>query len=486
MAPSPRGFADPRRDRDGDSKAHKKLTTTTDDQGAYGFADLPDGVWTLEIESMGFAMLRREVAIAPDAPSPTWELKLLTLAEATQELAPTEAAEAAAKPVVAAPSATADRPAGQPSNSQPSNSQPGSSRRPSLRQPGAPGGFQRLDIKQSGDIAAAGANDAAATGGADSSQSSDALFVNGSLNNGLNQNGLNQNDWNQNGLNPQQNDWASGGRGGLNGLGGPGGMDVPPGAMGGGPGGGRGGGMMGSGRVAARRRCDRRWSGGGRGGFRQGQGGRGGRANQASFGNARTSRRMRYNGNANFSLDNSALDARPFSLTGQNTPQAAYAKLRSSVMFGGPLKIPHLLDGTKSSFNINYQFSRSRNGSTFSGLMPTAAERAGDFSHAVNPVTGAPVAIYDPLSGKPFPDNVIPAGSISAQAQSLLAYYPLPNFVATARFNYQIPLTGVTNQDNVNTRLNHTFNANNQVNGGLGYQRSTTTPNGFGFSMTPA
>jgi trimeric autotransporter adhesin len=427
-------------------RGDKKFVTTTDDQGAYSFADLPDGIWTVQVESMGFATQSREVGIAADAPSPTWELKLLTLPQVRQELAPHA-------PPAAAPEA-APKPA-QPALAHRSTSEAGGRGRPSLRQATGQGGFQRLDVKPSGNAAAgAGAGEDTSV---DRNQSSDALFVNGSVSNGLNQ--------------PQQNDWNSGGRGGADGFQGPAGMDITPPGMGGPPIGGRGGGMMGGGMM-----------GGGRGGFRQGQGGRGGRANQASFGNRRGGRRSQYNGNANFSLDNSALDARPFSLTGQDTPQAAYAKLRTSVMFGGPLKIPHLVDGTKSSFNINYQFARTRNGSTFSGLMPTMAERAGDFSHATNPATGTPVTIYDPLTGLPFPDNVIPQGSISQQAKGLLAYYPQPNYVATARYNYQIPLVGVSNQDNVNTRLNHTFNANNQINGGFGYQRSTTTtPNGFGF-----
>ena len=191
---------------------------------------------------------------------------------------------------------------------------------------------------------------------------------------------------------------------------------------------------------------------------------------------------MQYNGNANFSLDNSALDARQFSLTGQDTPKAAYAKARASLMFGGPLKIPHLLDGTKTFFNLNYQFSRSRNGSTYTGLMPTTAERAGDFSQAINAVTGLPVTVYDPLTGQPFPNNTIPQNRINSQSQALLGYYPMPNFAASSRYNYQIPLDGSSDQDNLNTRLSHTINSKNQINGGFSYQRSNTvTPNGFGF-----
>ena len=53
--------------------------------------------------------------------------------------------------------------------------------------------------------------------------------------------------------------------------------------------------------------------------------------------------------------------------------------------------------------------------------VPTAAMRAGDFS-------GANFTIRDPLTGQPFPGNVIPANRIDPTAQRILDfYYPLPN-----------------------------------------------------------
>src|SRR5690349_111718 len=57
----------------------KKVVTTTDDQGAYSFPNLADGVWTIEVDMFGFAKLSREVGIAPEAPSPTWQLQVLPL-----------------------------------------------------------------------------------------------------------------------------------------------------------------------------------------------------------------------------------------------------------------------------------------------------------------------------------------------------------------------------------------------------------------------
>src|ERR1700682_794246 len=70
------------------SQGEKKLLTTTDDRGAYAFADLPDGVWTIQVEMFGFGKLSREVGIAPNAPSPEWDLKVLSVNALKQESAP--------------------------------------------------------------------------------------------------------------------------------------------------------------------------------------------------------------------------------------------------------------------------------------------------------------------------------------------------------------------------------------------------------------
>src|SRR5438552_10111187 len=53
----------------------RKAVTTTDERGRYAFPDLADGIWTLDIEMLGFAKLTRQVGIALDAASPEWELK---------------------------------------------------------------------------------------------------------------------------------------------------------------------------------------------------------------------------------------------------------------------------------------------------------------------------------------------------------------------------------------------------------------------------
>jgi hypothetical protein len=499
----------------------KKQVTTTDEQGVYSFPDLEDGNWSLTIDMLGFTKITTEIGVAAGAPGAMWEMRLLSAdmikADVAARLAPPPppAATPAAGTTPATPAPTAATPAGTPptpdtTGAKPATTTPatqaattppaagrgnqggrgatGANGRPSIRQAVQNnGGFQRADVTQQADVGSVGADMSMAN--ADASQAGDAMVAMGSVNTGL---GM-----------PQQNDWAMGGRGG-DGMGGPMGMGGPGGMGGDGTGipgqqgvdaggggrGGRGGGPGGGGPGGAGGRGGGGGFGGGGvmpmapgGGGRGGRGGpgRGGRGNPNSFGNGRRGTRPRYNANLAFVLDNSALDARSFSIAGADTAKAAYAKSRITASGGGPLKIPHVLSGDKTTFFLNYQLTRNRNGSTATGLMPTAAERNGDFSQALTS-SGAPVTIFDPLNGAQFPNNTIPTNRISPQASALLSFYPLPNFAANSRFNYQIPLVGITNQDNISTRISETLNTKNQFTFGMGYQRSdTTSPNIFAF-----
>src|SRR5437868_2879958 len=61
-----------------DGQGARRMAAITDQQGAYVFSGITDGVWTIRVEMLCFEPIQAEVAIAPDAPSPVWELKLLS------------------------------------------------------------------------------------------------------------------------------------------------------------------------------------------------------------------------------------------------------------------------------------------------------------------------------------------------------------------------------------------------------------------------
>jgi trimeric autotransporter adhesin len=206
-------------------------------------------------------------------------------------------------------------------------------------------------------------------------------------------------------------------------------------------------------------------------------------AQLAAFGNNRIGQKGLYNGSVGMILDNSALDARPYSLSGQNTAKPAYNRVTGIATFGGSLKIPHLLEHGPFFF-VGYQWLRDRNNTTESALMPTSADRDGDFSQAVN--GGAqPVEIFDPSTGQPFPGSVIPTTRISSQAQSLMKFYPLPNVSGNPLYNYQVPIISNTHQDAMQSRLDKTLNPKNEVYGDFAFQSTRTgAPNLFGFLDT--
>ncbi|HZU24540.1 MAG TPA: carboxypeptidase regulatory-like domain-containing protein [Bryobacteraceae bacterium] len=184
-------------------------------------------------------------------------------------------------------------------------------------------------------------------------------------------------------------------------------------------------------------------------------------AQLASFGNNRAGRRGLYTGGIGMILDNSALDARPYSLTGQNTPRPAYDRLTGLVSLGGPLRIPHLLHNGPFFF-VGYQWTRTSNDNSLPGLVPTEAQRSGML-----------------VSG------VIPQDRITPQARALLNLYPLPNFTGDARYNYQVPIRTATHQDALQSRLDKTINARNQIYGAFGFQSTRMDdPNLFGFLDT--
>lgn len=184
------------------------------------------------------------------------------------------------------------------------------------------------------------------------------------------------------------------------------------------------------------------------------------------FGNRRA-RRDTIRGMAFFSLNNSALDAKQYSLTGQEIDKPSYARARFGVAAGGQLRIPKIVDSQRTFFFLNYQGSRSRNPYSTIATMPDAIERLGDFSQSV--ARGA-VSIFDPLSGLPFPGNTIPDSRINSAAVGLLSYIPLPNLQGNVR-NYQFVTSVPTNTDNFGLRLNHSLSARDRLNGNVQLQQ---------------
>jgi trimeric autotransporter adhesin len=186
-----------------------------------------------------------------------------------------------------------------------------------------------------------------------------------------------------------------------------------------------------------------------------------------AFGNRRYNSRSLYNGGFAAIYDNSSLDARPYSLSGLESPKASYNRFTGLFTLGGPLKIPHVLPRGPTFF-VAYAWTRNSDAETHSGLVPTAAERAGDLSSLLNPL-GQPVVITDPATGLPFADNLVP---VSSQAAALLQLYPAPNLTGSSLYNYQVPVLTSTHRDALQLHLDKTLGRKDQVYGNFNFQNS--------------
>lgn len=168
--------------------------------------------------------------------------------------------------------------------------------------------------------------------------------------------------------------------------------------------------------------------------------------------------------------DNAGLDARPYSLNGLELPQESYNQLKVGAFVGTPLRIPGLFDWSKSTF-ITAGWYGVRGTTPYDALsiVPTQAERSGNFSGLTE--NGAPVVIYNPQTGLPFPDNTLTPSPV---AEALLQYIPLPNMPGAVQ-NYQYLTTAQSDTDNISFRVIHNF-----LNNGPGFGPIQIGPGGGG------
>jgi hypothetical protein len=124
----------------------------------------------------------------------------------------------------------------------------------------------------------------------------------------------------------------------------------------------------------------------------------------------------------------------------------------------------------------HYRDGLSQNGNLH---VPTAAERAGDFSALTN-AGGQPIIIYDPAATNPvtgariqFPGNVIPPYRINAVGAKIVSYLPLPNIspnLDNGSTNYAASDTPHNVGDQYSVKIDHHFNDKIAVSGLYLYQ----------------
>ncbi len=95
---------------------------------------------------------------------------------------------------------------------------------------------------------------------------------------------------------------------------------------------------------------------------------------------------------------------------------------------GGPVYLPGMINGKDTAwFFVSYQLESVREVRPLTGVVPTAQEKMGHFANT----------IQDPLTGNPFPNNIIPEDRIDPVSRKLLTFWPAPN--TPGALNYTSP-----------------------------------------------
>jgi hypothetical protein len=125
--------------------------------------------------------------------------------------------------------------------------------------------------------------------------------------------------------------------------------------------------------------------------------------------------------------------------SGAAKPRYRYDDVSATIGGPVPVRIP-ILNRDKKSMNFFYSVEDMRLKDVNQlrmYTMPTALERIGDFSQTRTggTATGALVSIKDPLTGNPYPGNMIPVSQRNPLGVALMNIFPLPNVTASG-YNY--------------------------------------------------
>ena len=145
-----------------------------------------------------------------------------------------------------------------------------------------------------------------------------------------------------------------------------------------------------------------------------------------------------------------------------NLPKPLYRINISGYSIGGPIVIPGIIDsrsaGAKKLFFFGSQefTDDARPTTTSRANMPTALEKMGDFSQT-RITNGTIQPIIDPLTGLPFPGNVIPASRINLLGQKMLNLLPTANGVLNTQLGQEWTSNSAYDLTPLHNRMNYVF-----------------------------
>jgi hypothetical protein len=152
----------------------------------------------------------------------------------------------------------------------------------------------------------------------------------------------------------------------------------------------------------------------------------------------------KYTGSTYYYGRHERFNANNFFNNAANLPKARYRFNTWGFNLGGPLR-PGSAAEKKAFFFYSVEAPLTeRPGPVRRFTLPTELERRGDFSQTLDSA-GRLIVIRDPLTGQPFPNNVIPTDRINQSGLALLKLMPMPNSLdrnfTKGQFNYQTQST---------------------------------------------
>jgi hypothetical protein len=212
-----------------------------------------------------------------------------------------------------------------------------------------------------------------------------------------------------------------------------------------------------------------------------------GHAGGASVSVVTKSGTRQFHGNTYFFLRNESLNANSWMNNYNNARKPTSRYNTWGFTLGGPIYIPKKFNASKQKyfFFVSEEKQNSKNGGGVNTKsVPTAAERNGDFSQAVDNTGKSLVGVIkDPTTGTAFAGGIIPPSMINKDTQKLLNLMPLPNTTGINTYNYVYSVASTPAPDLIGTyKFDYNINENwhAYVRYSRDYQKTyNLTPEGF-------
>ncbi|HLJ16235.1 MAG TPA: TonB-dependent receptor [Bryobacteraceae bacterium] len=148
-----------------------------------------------------------------------------------------------------------------------------------------------------------------------------------------------------------------------------------------------------------------------------------------------------FHGDAFEFLRNDALDANDWFANRTGLARAPLRRNQYGGTLGGPIFKNHTF------FFVSYQGTRQTSSNTVTVTVPTPAMLDGNFGN---------IKVKDPLTGQPFPNNIIPPSRFDPVGAKLAALYPPPNLPGTVN-NFSANQRVTNSADELDSRFDQQF-----------------------------